>query len=442
MSGGTRMYRACGRVRTVLPDSVAGRAGLQPGDCLFAINGEELRDVIDVRFYAAEEELELAFLRNGETHTVRATRAYDESLGLEFEELLFDGIRTCRDRCEFCFVAQMPKGLRRSLYVRDDDYRLSFLNGSFVTLTNLTEEDWQRIERQHLSPLYISVHATRPGVRSQVLGMANIPDIRLQIERLASMGIEMHCQVVLMPGVNDGAVLEQTIAELASFYPSVASLSLVPVGLTRFHRGRLKAYAAEEATALLEQADAWRGKFAKAQGVRFVHPSDEFYLLAGREVPPASEYDGFPQVENGVGLVRLFLEDWRKVKVALHARGCACDWERMTWVTGTLFAPLLARVAGELQGPLDITIDIAPVANRFFGETVTVAGLLTAQGVVDALQGREVGEVVCLPKAMLDSEGRRTLDDRSPEWMEAQVGAPLVFVKQVGDILGGVLGVL
>ncbi len=434
MSGGTMAYRACGRIRVVLPDSVAGRAGLRPGDCLFAINGQELRDVIDVQFHAADEELEIAFLRDGEARTIQVARAYRETMGWEFEELLFDGIRTCRNRCEFCFVAQMPEGMRQSLYVRDDDFRLSFLNGSFVTLTNLTEKDWQRIERQHLSPLCVSVHATDPDVRARMLGRVNIPDIRLQLERLARMGVETHCQIVLIPGVNDGTVLEQTIADLAVLYPSVASLSLVPVGLTRFHAGCLRTYSAEEAETLLDQADSWRKKCVEAHGIQFVYPSDEFYLMAGREPPPESDYDGFPQVENGVGLVRLFLEDWLAAKEGLRSRSRTCGCRHLTWATGTLFAPVLARVANELQTLLDITIQVVPVTNRFFGETVTVAGLLTAEDVVAALQGRGTGELVCLPRAMLDSEGKMTLDNRSPEWVEAQVGVPTAFVRGVGDV--------
>ncbi|MBC7258929.1 MAG: DUF512 domain-containing protein, partial [Chloroflexi bacterium] len=284
----------CGRIIGVEPTSFAGRLGLAPGDCLLAINGAPVRDVLDVQFYASEEELELTFARGGRVQTVRGVRAYSEALGLEFETLLFDGLRVCHNRCEFCFVAQMPKGLRPSLYVRDDDYRLSFLTGSFVTLTNLTQADWRRIEVQGLSPLYVSVHATDPAIRSRLLGRTNIPDIREQLQRLANLGVEVHAQVVLVPGVNDGPVLERTIADLAALYPAVASVSLVPVGVTRFQRAAIRRYGKSEARALLRQARELRGRFAREFGARFVHPSDEFYLLSGASAPRASAYEGFP----------------------------------------------------------------------------------------------------------------------------------------------------
>lgn len=425
----------CGRIVGVQRDSVAGRMGLAPGDCLLAINGMPVRDVIDVQFYSSDEELELTFDRGGQVRTVRGARAYGEELGLEFESLLFDGIRVCRNRCEFCFVAQMPRGLRRSLYVRDDDYRLSFLTGSFVTLTNLTEADWERIETQGLSPLYVSVHATDPATRARLLGKATIPDIREQLERLADLGVEVHTQVVLVPGANDGRVLEQTVADLSALYPSVASVSLVPVGLTRFQRAPIRRYTAGEAKALLAQVAPWRDRFRNEFGVSFVYPSDEFYLLAGVSVPRASEYDGFPQIENGVGLVRVFLDDWAKVRRRL-AGGEVPIPQRMTWVTGVLFAPVLQQVAAWLGREQGVRVDVVPVDNRFFGETVTVAGLLTAGDVVDALRGRASGDWVVLPRAMLDHEGELTLDDRSPQWLEEALGARVVFADSVSDLLG------
>ncbi|MGB9593507.1 MAG: DUF512 domain-containing protein, partial [Anaerolineae bacterium] len=375
---------------------------------MLAINGVPVRDVIDVQFYSSDEELELTFERGGQMQTVRGTRAYGEALGLEFESLLFDGIRVCYNQCEFCFVAQMPRGLRRSLYVRDDDYRLSFLTGSFVTLTNLTEADWERIETQGLSPLYVSVHATDPTTRARLLGKANLPDIRQQLARLADLGVEVHTQVVLVPGVNDGLVLEQTVADLSALYPSVASVSLVPVGLTRFQRAPMGRYGSDGAKAILAQVRPWREAFNGRFGVNFVYPSDEFYLLAGARVPRALEYDGFPQIENGVGLVRVFLDDWAGVRRKL-ARGEAPMPQRMTWVTGTLFAPVLQDVAAWLGRERGVHVDVVAVENRFFGETVTVAGLLTAQDVVATLQGRELGEWVVLPRAMLDHEGTLTL---------------------------------
>jgi len=425
----------CGKIQSVQMDSVAGRAGLQPGDCLVAINGGIVHDVIDVQFYSAEEDIELEFLREGERMVARVARGYDEPLGLEFSDILFDGIRTCCNRCEFCFVAQMPKGLRRSLYVRDDDYRLSFLTGSFVTLTNLTEEDWGRIEAQGLSPLYVSVHATDPVVRAKILGRANIPDIREQLARLGEMGVEVHTQVVLVPGINDGAALAQTLADLSVLHPSVASVSLVPVGLTQFRRRQLSAYDHEEAKALLAQAKPWWDKFKRDFGVNFAYPSDEFYLLSGASVPPASEYNGFPQLENGVGLVRRFLEDWRRTKRKVKQVGWPSEQRHMTWVTGTLFAGELERAAEWLRKQLDITIEVVAVTNRLFGPSVTVAGLLTAEDVADALRDRALGDAVWLPRAMLDDAGRVTLDDRTPAWLESHLEVAVEFAEKVSEML-------
>ncbi len=424
----------CGRIVGVEPNSTAGRLGLAPGDCLLAVNGVPVRDVIDVQFYSSDEEVELTFERGGQIHTVRGSRIYGEGLGLEFERLLFDGIRVCRNRCEFCFVAQMPKGLRRTLYLRDDDYRLSFLTGSFVTLTNLTEADWERIAAQGLSPLYVSVHATDPATRARLLGRADIPDIREQLQRLADLGVEVHTQVVLVPGVNDGRLLEQTVADLSALYPTVASVSLVPVGLTRFQRAPIRRYTGNEAEALLAQARPWREEFKRELGIHFIYPSDEFYLLAGASVPRASDYDGFPQIENGVGLVRVFLDDWARLRRKL-AKGGSPLPTRMTWVTGTLFAPVLEAVAVWLERELALNVDVVSVPNRFFGETVTVAGLLTAEDVVAALQRRELADWVILPRAMLDHAGRLTLDDRSPEWLEQALGARVGFAEVVSDLM-------
>ena len=425
----------CGRVVSVLSNSVAGQAGMRPGDCLLAINGAPVRDVIDVQFYSADENLELLFLREGSEHLARGSRGYGQALGFEFETLLFDGIRHCQNRCEFCFVSQMPRGLRSSLYVRDDDFRLSFLTGSFVTLTNLTESDWARIGEQGLSPLYVSVHATGIALRSLMLGTHEAPDILAQLERLRNIGVEVHTQVVLVPGLNDGKALEQTVTDLSAFYPSVRSISLVPVGLTRFQRNGLRNYTREESAALLDWADIVRRGFRKQWGICFVYPSDEWYLLAEGPFPGVAAYDGFPQIENGVGLVRQFLQDWFGVKRRI-LKGAGMPFSRhMTWATGRLFAPVLADAANWLRQVLDITVEVIPVPNRFFGETVTVAGLLTAEDVAAALQGRGLGECVVLPRAMLDHAGQVTLDGRTPEWLEAQLGVPVMFAGQMRDVL-------
>ena len=391
-----------GVIANVALGSLAERAGLQAGDELFSINGHALRDVIDVQFYAAEEYLALEVQRGQKTFIVEIERRYGEPLGLDFAELTFDGIRRCDNRCEFCFVVQMPPRLRPSLYVKDDDYRLSFLTGSYVTLTNLNEDDWARIDEQHLSPLYVSVHATELDLRRRVLRNPDAPDVMSQLRRLAELDVEVHTQIVVTPGLNDGPHLDHSIGGLAELHPSVLSVSVVPVGLTRFHRGKCRVHTDAEMRLVFEQVLAWQARLRKRLGVNFVHLSDEWYLRLGEPVPEVGAYDGLDLTENGVGLVRRFLDVHHTFDVA-H-----------TLVTSTLFAPVLRAVTNA---------DVVSITNRFFGETVTVAGLLTGQDVIAQLQGRELGDVVVLPAAMFGGPEGQSLDGMWPQ--------------EIGEALGG-----
>jgi putative radical SAM enzyme (TIGR03279 family) len=390
-----------GEIATVAPGSLAARVGLRPGDVLLSINGRSLRDIIDVQFYAAEERLTFEVRRGGEVLTFEAERRYDEPLGLDFADLTFDGIRRCDNRCEFCFVAQMPPKFRESLYVKDDDYRLSFLTGSYVTLTNLNEADWARIGEQHLSPLYVSVHATDLGLRRRVLHNPTAPDVMVQLRRLADLDIEVHTQVVVTPGLNDGPHLDRSIGDLAELHPVVQSVSVVPVGLTRFHRGGCRVYTDAEMRFVFKQVTAWQARLRRRLGVNFAYLSDEWYLRLGEPVPEVGAYDGLDLTENGVGLVRRFLEigDWR-LKQAISNR------QSPILVTGVLFAPILRSVTAA---------DVVPIANHFFGETVTVAGLLTGQDVAAQLRGRELGDAVVLPAAMFGGPEGQSLDEMWPQ---------------------------
>ncbi|MFN2185730.1 MAG: DUF512 domain-containing protein, partial [Anaerolineae bacterium] len=291
--------RPGGIIAEVEPGSLGEQAGLRPGDELLAINDFPLRDIIDVQFYAAEEMLELLVARGGKRRRIDLEREYGQDLGLSFTNPTFDvEIRRCANNCEFCFVKQNPRGMRRSLYVKDDDYRYSFLFGNFVTLTNLTEDDWDRIEEQRLSPLYVSVHTTDPELRRRFLGRKAAPDVLEQLWRLAELEIEVHTQVVLVPGLNDGEHLARTLSDLAALYQEpVASVGVVPIGLTKHHPGTCRNYTPEESGAVLDQIESWRQQRGQRAGGRFVYPSDEWYLVGGREVPPAQDYDDFPQVE-------------------------------------------------------------------------------------------------------------------------------------------------
>ncbi|NIO69660.1 MAG: DUF512 domain-containing protein, partial [Anaerolineae bacterium] len=360
-----------GVIAAVAEGSIAEREGVRPGDQMVSINGHVLRDVIDYRFYGAEEELEIIVERDSQRRVFQVQRDYDEDLGIEFAAPTFDGIRRCNSHCAFCFIAGMPKGMRASLYVRDDDYRYSFLFGNFITLTNLTEGDWQRLAEQRLSPLYISVHATDLALRRRILGNPAAPDVMDQLRRLGELGIQLHTQIVLMPGLNDGSALAQTVADLATLYPAVQSIAIVPVGLTRYHRCDLRPYRPEEAGPILDQITAWQRKYRSQHSLNLVYASDEWYLLAGHEVPSADEYDGFPQLENGVGLTRVFLDEWEETRSRVQgstrsSRTCSAPAKRETsfatpeanssikvrkiaLVCGTLIAPVLEEIAAEFR---------------------------------------------------------------------------------------------
>jgi putative radical SAM enzyme (TIGR03279 family) len=429
--------RPGGVIAAVEPGSLAARAGIEPGDELLAINDHPLRDIIDVQFYGSEEVLALSLARGWERWTVELERAYDQDLGLSFVNPTFDvDIRRCANNCDFCFVKQNARGMRRSLYIKDDDYRYSFLFGNFVTLTNLTDHDWARLEEQRLSPLYLSVHATDLALRRRFLSRESAPDILDQLHRLAGLSIDVHTQVVLVPGLNDGDHFEQTLSDLTALYQHpVASVGVVPIGLTQYHPGNCRNYTAEESRSVLDLAEAWKSENRSRLGSNFVYPSDEWYLVAGREIPPADEYDGFPQVENGVGMVRQLLDEWDSLKGDLPA----LKGRSATLVCGTLIAPVLDRIVRELNALTRAAIRLVPVTNQFFGPVTTVSGLLTGQDVADALREGPRNEVVLLPSAMFTgSYGAGsappgiTLDGWDLEELSARIGSP---VEMAGTLL-------
>jgi putative radical SAM enzyme (TIGR03279 family) len=400
------------RIVSVAPGRPAARAGLEAGELLVSINGRTPRDYIEYRYLTAEASLDLMVERlTGRRETIRLEKAIDEDLGIRFEEDVFDGVRTCRNSCVFCFVDQLPPGARRSLWLKDDDYRLSFLHGNFVTLTNLRESDWQRILGQHLSPLYVSVHTTNDALRARLFGVKRLPPLRPQLERLAAGGIELHAQVVVCPGWNDGEELARTVRELGALGPGAASVGVVPVGLTRYHRRGLRTVTESEAERIVEAVESWQASFLRARGSRFVFAADELYLLARRPVPEAKAYEGYPQLANGIGGAREFLEEVKELTPA-ERRGRG----RVTLVTGAAAAGLVAELASRLGGA-----EVVVVANEFLGPTVTSAGLLAGRDVARALGARR-GELVILPASCL-REGRVFLDDMTVEELAEVSGA-------------------
>lgn len=425
-----------GVIETVRPGSIADEIGLRPGDRLLAINGEAITDYIDYKFHITGECVELRIARaDGEEWLVEVEKDEDEDLGVTFVQDLFDGLKKCRNACAFCFLSQMPEGMRETLYLPDDDYRLSFLHGNFVTLTNMREEDFQRIFSQGLSPLYVSVHATNPAVRRRLMINRKAGRIMEDLRRLAGGGVDLHTQLVLVPGINDGPELDRSIGDLVSLHPHALSIAVVPVGLTRYRQGlsRLRPFTAEEASRVIDQVEAWQARLMARFGRRLVYASDEFYVLAGRPIPGEEYYEGYPQLENGVGLLRLFIEEFRAA-LAGGVREPARD-RHVTVITGRSAAATLRALVDE-AGLRRVKVDVVPVENCFFGPTVTVTGLLTGRDVLSRLRelrdaGR-LGDVVLLPQVMVRELHGDLLDGMKPSDLERSVGVPVVLVPVHG----------
>ncbi len=446
-----------GLIQAIAPRSFAARLGLRPGDEVLAVNGHPVEDVIDVQFYAAEDEVEITFRRADTQYALRSTRRDREPLGIEFTHPTFDiDIRRCNNLCPFCFVLQTAPRMRRTLYIKDDDYRYSFLYGHFVTLTNLSDHDWWRIEHQHLSPLYISVHSTDLENRRACLANPTAPDVLAQIKWLAKRGIEMHTQLVLTPELNDGPWLAKSIRDLARFYPAVQSVSVVPVGLTKHHKYKRRVHTLAEAHAVLDKVHQWQARYLEKFGARFVYATDEWYLLTETPLPPKQAYDGLALEENGQGMVRNFLDDWEKVKkeipkpktqnpknqkktnyqlpiTTLHAR-------HATLVTATLFAPTLRQTTDEFNQLAGTRLEVVGVTNERLGHTITVAGLLMGADVLAQLRDRDLGEFIVLPRVMFDHPQGISLDDVSPLTLARAFNRPLFLADAMGDVLDAFTG--
>lgn len=413
-------------VAAVAPDSPAEAAGLRPGDRLVTVNGAAVRDVIDLRFQSAEESLRLTWRDAGGTERRTAlTLAPGEGLGVEAGSFT---IRACGNRCVFCFVHQNPKGMRRGLSFKDEDYRMSFLAGHYITMTNLTEADLDRIVTQRLSPLYISVHATEVALRNRILGNPRAPDPLPQLRRLAASRITLHCQVVVCPGLNDGSHLARTVEDLADLFPAAASVALVPVGLTAHREGLplLTPPTPADARDLIATAERWQRAYRRRLGTRFVFPSDEFFLLANLPVPGAGYYEGFPLRENGVGMVRHFLREAGRLLRRLPAT--LPIPRHVTVVTGELAAPVLAPVIERLIRVGGLRVEAAVVPNTFYGGTISAAGLLTGGDILKALRSRHLGEAILLPEVCFRHDRDVFLDDLSLEDLAAALGVPALKV--------------
>ncbi len=416
-------------VESVGRHSAAEKLGIKSGDIIKSVNGIVLRDSIDYQYLTAEDCLELEWeTMEGKVHTASIKKDFDRDLGICFTAAVFDGISSCRNHCIFCFVDQMPKKQRKSLYVKDDDYRMSFLYGNYITLTNLDEEDFRRIIAERLSPLYISIHAVDPVLREKLLGVKEETPLIENLARLAKGRIRMHGQIVLCPGINDGEALEETVSVIGNLGDAFESLAVVPVGLTRCQKNsELQPYGREGAAAVLAAVERWQQKYFEERGSRFVFASDEFYLLAGREVPPEDEYEGYAQIENGVGLVRQFWEDFEYEKEKLPA---SLDIHaKLRFISAVDGKKAIEKKVASLGEIVNLDCDILTVNNHFFGETVTVTGLLTGEDIIAALE-RETGDkrIYLLPDIVLKHGETLLLDDVSVDEIREVTGQTIVVV--------------
>ena len=425
--------------------SIGEELGFEPGDQLLSINGVRPRDLIDYRYLIVEEELTLEVRDSaGELHCVELEKDADDGLGLGFTEALFDGLRQCTNRCPFCFIDQQPPGHRDSLYLKDDDYRLSFLYGSYLTLTNLSDADWERIEQQRLTPLFVSVHATDPDLRSTLLENPRAGKLLQQLEWFAQRKLQIHAQVVVCPGLNDGDALLNTLRDLARFagveWPAVLSAAVVPVGLTRFRPpgDGLRAVTPEDASRVIDAVEPLQSEFQGRFGSRFVWLSDEWYLIAGRPLPPRISYEDLPQQENGVGTIRAFLESLDEATESLPER--VVEPLRSSWVVGRLVDKALETVTERLNGIEGVCLQMHGLPSPYWGQDQVVTGLLTGQDLLDGLKDQDLGDQLLLPSVMLRQGQPVFLDDMTLDQVQAQLPVPIRIVHGAADIVAAVLG--
>lgn len=425
-------------IAEVAPGGIAAAVGIEPGDLLAGIDGHPVQDILDYQFRTFPDRIRLRVVkRDGEEWDVAIDKDPGEPLGLALVGEVYDGVRECANHCFFCFVNQLPPGLRSPLYVKDDDMRLSVLCGNFVTLTNLTHADLARIREQRLSPLRVSIHSTDPELRRRMLGNPAAAPILPLLAELGGIGIELHGQIVLCPGVNDGPALDATLGDLMRLQRPLRSTAVVPVGVTRFARGGLRPYGADEAETILGVTEGWQRRY-RAAGAGDLQTADELYLVAGREPPPVGEYGEFPQLNNGVGMVRWFTHRWR---LATRTLPRSVPARRVLVLTGTLFAPWLGRQMVRLSGIEGLTVEVLGCANGLFGPTVTVGGLLGGEDLCRCA-GAAGGtwDQILVPPHVLRAEGDLTLDGWSLADLAGRLGAPVAAPPMPGDLVRSILG--
>ena len=423
------------RICIVQSGSIAEEAGIEAGDFLLSINEQTIKDIFDYRYFQASEELLLEIEKpDGEVWEIEVEKDESEDLGLEFEDSLIDGAKSCTNKCIFCFIDQLPKGMRETVYFKDDDSRLSFLTGNYVTLTNIKNEELQRIIHYRMSPINVSVHTTNPELRKFMLGNRFAGDVLDKIKLLTDNGIEVNCQIVLCKDINDKDELDRTIKDLSELYPSISSVSIVPVGISK-HRDnlyKLTPFDKESCTDVINQVHKWQNKLLKEKGSRVIYLSDEFYINAEMEIPKHNYYEGFPQIENGVGMLALFKKE---VKDALKQHKIAPTIlnRKISIATGRLVYKNIIQLVNEIKTVFEgIEVNVYEIENNFFGKYVTVCGLLTGQDIIEQLKGKDLGQELLISRSMLKSGESVLLDDYTVEQIENELGVKICVVENDG----------
>lgn len=423
-------------IKSVIPGSIADEMGIEPGDKLISINNMVIEDVFDYHYCVNDEELILFIEKqNGEEWELEIEKDYEEDLGIEFEQGLMDEYRSCCNKCMFCFIDQMPEGMRETLYFKDDDSRLSFLQGNYVTLTNMSDHDIDRIIHYHLEPINISFHTTNPELRCRMLHNRFAGEALKKAEKLYENGIRMNGQIVLCKGVNDADELERSIRDLSEYLPYLESVSVVPVGLTKYRNGLypLEPFTPEDARQVLAIIRKWQEKLYREHGIHFIHAGDEWYILAGEEIPEEETYDGYLQLENGVGMLRLLINEFQEGLQMLEEDRIPRE---VSIATGRLAYPYILEMARQLMEKCEGTmIHVYAIRNDFFGEQITVSGLITGQDLVNQLQGKRMGNRLLLPCNMFRNGEEVFLDDMSLKQVEEALQVRAYIVKSSGQDL-------
>ncbi|HOP99305.1 MAG TPA: DUF512 domain-containing protein [Acetivibrio clariflavus] len=448
-------------VKSVLPGSIAEEAGIEAGDIILSINGEKIRDIFDYQFLITNENLMVEILKqDGEVWEIEIEKDEYEDLGIEFENMMLDDAKSCNNKCIFCFIDQLPKGMRDTLYFKDDDSRLSFFMGNYVTLTNMNFDDIDRIIKYKMSPINVSVHTTNPDLRVFMLKNKKAGDVVTKIKRLIDGGIEVNCQIVLCRDINDEEELDRTINELGCLYPGVKSISVVPVGITKYRDGltSLKPYDSESSLKVINQVEAWQKKFKERFGSRIVYIADEFYIMAGKDIPDYEEYEDFPQIENGVGLIAQLKKEFEEALEQLDSE-FTCEGKKyktaedsslkeemrnISIATGVSPYSYIKEMAEILENKFrNININVYKIENNFFGKNVTVTGLLTGQDLIEQLMNKELGDELLISRSMLKAGEDILLDDYSVADLEQKLKVKITVVDNDGkDFIVKVLGIV